>query len=133
MPAWPRRSAALAAAIALAFTGATASTATASFGFIRAFGSGNGMQSAPGDLSSPQGTGFTPKSGHLYVADSVNDRVQEFLPKGPFLRLFGSTGSLDGQLSSPSGLGIDRAGDIYVSDGAQRVQEFSPSRVFIRS
>src|SRR5205807_699635 len=106
----------------------------AAFKYIRSFGSGNGMQSGPGQLATPHGAGFAPKSGDLFVADGNNDRVQEFFPSGPFRRLFGGMGSLNGQFAGPNGLAINGAGQIYVADGGnQRVQEFSPARTFVRA
>jgi hypothetical protein len=108
--------------------------AAAVFHFIRAFGSGNGMQSGPGQFSTPEGAGFAPSTGDLLVTDNMNDRVQEFFPTGKFRRAFGHQGSKPGQFRSPYGLGINKAGDIYVADkGNNRVQEFSPGRAFIRA
>ena len=128
------RHAALVASLMLALFGfATAPPASAAFSFIRSFGAGTGMGSAPGELSTPQGIGLAPRSGDLYVADNQNDRVQEFFPGGKFRRLFGSTGPGNGQFQGPLGLGVSRTGQIYVSDGAKRVQQFSPTRTFVRS
>jgi DNA-binding beta-propeller fold protein YncE len=46
---------------------------------------------------------------------------------------FGSFGSADGQLKSPSGLAIDAQGDIWVADKSNnRIQEFSSSGVYLR-
>src|SRR5205085_5727880 len=89
--------------------------------YIRSFGSGNGMQSGPGQLATPRGVGFSPKSGHVYVADSSNDRVQEFGSKGAFLRLFGGTGSLNGKFNGPAGLGVNGAGQTYVADYGNQI------------
>jgi tripartite motif-containing protein 71 len=125
--------AALASPTAPALTGAQVPAAPA-FHYIRSFGSGNGMQSGPGQFSTPGGAGFAPSSGDLLVTDRMNDRVQIFSPSGKFLRTFGHQGSKHGQFRSPYGLGINRAGDIYVADTVNnRVQEFSPARAFIRS
>jgi DNA-binding beta-propeller fold protein YncE len=125
---------ALALTVALTAGAATASPTPAAFTYIRSFGSGNGMQSGPGQLSTPHGAGFSPKSGHLYVADTNNDRVQEFRANGSFLRLFGGSGSANGKFASPAGLGVNRAGQTYVADGGNlRVQEFSPTHTFIRA
>ena len=134
--------AAAAAAIAVGISPAAAASpaarapaaAAAVFHFIRAFGSGNGMQSGPGQFSTPGGADFAPSTGDLLVTDRMNDRVQEFLPTGKFRRAFGHQGSKPGQFRSPYGLGINKAGDIYVADtGNNRVQEFSPARAFIRA
>ena len=125
---------ALVMAFAVAGMTVTAGDAGAAFKYIRSFGSGNGMQAGPGQLSTPQGTGFAPASGDVYVADSMNDRVQEFRPGGAFRRLFGGTGSMAGQFHGPNGLGVAGGGDIYVADGGNmRVQQFTSSRSFIRA
>src|SRR5438270_10148788 len=100
-------------AFAVAGMTVTAGDAGAAFRYIRSFGSGNGMQSGPGQLSTPAGTGFSPTTGDLFVADSQNNRVQEFRPGGAFRSLFGGTGSGNGQFNGPSGLAVNHAGQIY--------------------
>jgi tripartite motif-containing protein 71 len=108
--------------------------AAVTFRYIRSFGSGNGMQSGPGQFSTPSGAGFAPKSGDIFVTDRMNNRVQEFRPSGKFRRAFGHAGSKPGQFHGPYGLGVNRAGDIYVADEFNnRVQEFSPALAFIRA
>src|SRR5436309_10669511 len=102
------KSACAAVILALVFTAVTAPPSPAAFQFIREFGSGNGMQSGPGQLSTPQGVGFSPSSGDLFVADSNNNRVQEFGPRGLFRLAFGTAGSMNGQFTSPNGLGVNR-------------------------
>ena len=72
-------------------------------------------------------------SGNVYVLDAL-PRVQEFTPGGTFITQFGQPGFADGQLTGPSGIALDRAGNIYVADAAQnRVQEFSPAGAFVMS
>jgi sugar lactone lactonase YvrE len=72
--------------------------------------------------------------GNLYVADTVNQRIQKLDEDGNYLAQWGSAGSGDGQLSDPSGIAINQStGNIYVGDtGNNRVEEFSSSGVFIR-
>jgi NHL repeat/WD40-like Beta Propeller Repeat len=50
-----------------------------------------------------------------------------------FSSSFGSTGSGNGQFSSPSGVAVDQSsGDVYVADsGNNRIEKFSPSGAFI--
>ncbi len=113
---------------------ALAAPAATPFTYIRSFGSGNGMQSGPGQFSTPGGAGFATSTGDLYVTDRMNDRVQEFSPTGKFVRAFGHQGTKPGKFRGPNGLGVNKAGDIYVADtGNNRVQEFSPTRAFIRA
>jgi len=67
------------------------------------------------------------RTGHVYVADSFNDRVVEFDPSGAFVRSWGRTGSAPGELLVPWGIAVDSSSDrIYVSDsGNHRVQIFN--------
>ncbi len=128
----------LALFVALAVVGAivlsTAQASSSKFKFIRSFASGNGMQSGPGQLSTPEGIAVVPSSGNVLVADSMNNRIEEFSAKGKFVAAFGSLGPNPGQFNDPDGLGINRKGDIYVADvNNGRVEEFSPSFTFIRS
>jgi streptogramin lyase len=63
----------------------------------------------------------------------MNDRIQEFGSGGKFPRAFGRHGTKHGQFSDPIGLGVNKAGDIYVADSLNaRVQEFGPTFKFIR-
>ena len=90
------------------------------------------MQFGAGQLSTPQEVVVIPSSGDVLVL-FMNDRLQEFAPGGKFIKAFGSPGSKPGQFASPTGLGINHAGDIYVGDTFnKRVQEFSPTFKFIR-
>ena len=128
------RAAALTAVLALAFGAGTAPASPAAFRYIRSFGSGNGMQSGPGQLNAPRSIGFARSSGDLLVSDNGNNRIQEFRPTGAFRLLFGSAGSGNGKFNGPYGLGVNGAGDIYVADSSNaRVQEFDPNRAFIRA
>jgi uncharacterized protein (TIGR03437 family) len=89
-------------------------------------------------LNSPGGLAFGP-SGELFVADSGNNRVLEFAggarTGAQAIRVFGqpnmNTGLRPGlvspqTLSSPLGLAVDSAGNLYVADSAaNRVLIFS--------
>jgi DNA-binding beta-propeller fold protein YncE len=43
----------------------------------------------PGEFSTPQGIAVSRETGDVYVADSVNFRVQELTPEGQFVSMFG--------------------------------------------
>ncbi len=138
--------------------------------FVQAFGWGvaNGMSQPETCTSTCQrgiegrGAGqlYTPRgvavdlSGHLYVADSGNDRIDEFSAGGSFIQAYGwgvadgashfetctSTcqggiyGSGDGQLYVPAGVATDPSGDLYVADSDNiRIDEFSAGGSFIRA
>jgi sugar lactone lactonase YvrE len=71
-------------------------------------------------------------SGNIYVADQVNKRVRKITPAGVTTTLAGTgvQGFADGpgnaaQFQSPTGIALDTAGNIYVSDFC-RIREISP-------
>ncbi len=80
------------------------------------FGAGEGPDKPPGG-------GIAVGAGHVYVADSGNDRVVRYDLDGTHPVLWGAgPGSAPGQFSSPRGLTVSR-GVVYVADeGNHRVQ-----------
>ncbi len=101
-----------------------------------------------GRLQGPIGLAADPVTGHVYVADTENNRVDEFTSWGGFVKAFG-WGVLDGsevlqtcttmclkglagdgagQFTEPEGIAVDSSGDVYVSDAENlRVQKFDPA------
>ena len=78
-----------------------------------------------GQLSAPFGIAFD-ASGHLWVTDGGNDRVQEFSTAGAFIAQVGWKGSEAGQLNEPRDLAIDSKGDVWVTDYSNnRLEEWS--------
>ena len=68
------------------------------------------------------------------MADTGNNRIQEFSPNGTYITSWGGQGSENGQFNSPSGLDIDSSGNVYVADTySNRIQEFSPNGTYITS
>jgi len=64
--------------------------------------------------------------GNLYVADTLNSRVQKFDPDGKYLMSFGKRGNGFGMFDKPKGVGVDSFGNVYVSDtGWSNVQIFN--------
>ncbi len=64
--------------------------------------------------------------GNLYVADTLNSRVQKFDPDGKYLMSFGKRGNAFGQFDKPKGVGLDTFGNLYVVDsGWSNVQIFN--------
>ena len=54
-------------------------------------------------------------------------------PDGSHVMTIGESGSDDGQFNRPTGVTVDRDGDIYVADWANhRVQMFNSSGLFVR-
>jgi tripartite motif-containing protein 71 len=98
--------------------------------YVSSFGSagtGNGQLSHPADVA-------LDSKGDEWVADSGNNRVEEFTPAGVFMKSLGSIGTGNGQFSSPESLSFDAAGDLWVADkGNDRIEEFGPTGTFVRA
>lgn len=74
----------------------------------------------------------TDSLGNIYVADSGNDRIVKFDPKGNYLSQFGISGKNDGQFMDPRGVAVDNVGNIYVADTENnRIQKFDSSGKFL--
>jgi RHS repeat-associated protein len=102
----------------------SAETYSTSFGTA---GTGNGQLGAPSDVT-------TDAAGNVWVADTMNSRIEEFSAEGAFVRTFGTFGSGNGQLKSPRGLAIDGSGNVWVADlGNNRVEEFTSGGAFVRA
>jgi sugar lactone lactonase YvrE len=80
---------------------------------------------SPGDFAKPTGLAVDPE-GNLYVADTLNNRIEIFDADGKFISTFGKAGDGPGYFARPKGVAIDGDGHIWVADGVQdRVQVFS--------
>jgi hypothetical protein len=106
--------------------------------FITKLGSDSPKQSGPsnkvvssgdGQVNDPWGIAVD-SAGNVYVADSMNHRVQKFSSTGVFITKWGSKGTGDGQFSWPHHVAVDSADNVYVTDFTQ-VQKFSSTGVFI--
>ncbi|HET9407527.1 MAG TPA: SMP-30/gluconolactonase/LRE family protein [Candidatus Sulfotelmatobacter sp.] len=79
----------------------------------------------PGDFAKPTGLAVD-QDGNLYVADTLNARIEMFDADGNFIRTFGKRGDGPGYFAMPKGVAIDCDGHVWVSDSLQnRVQVFS--------
>ena len=88
-----------------------------------------------GNADDPDGAGviFAP-DGSFYVLDSSNLRVQRFASDRTFMTAWGSYGSDDGQFVAPIAIGLDDAGNVYVSDEARNdVQVFTTEGTYVRT
>jgi len=66
------------------------------------------------------------EQGNLYVADTLNARVQKFDPGGGYLKTFGQGGDCWGCFDKPKGVALDGFGNVYVADaGWSNVQIFN--------
>src|SRR4029450_7064386 len=82
-------------------------------------GSGDGQCSAPAGVT-------VDGSGNVYVADTDNNRIQNFTNTGSFLTKGGTDGGGGGALSGPAGVAVDGSGNVYVADTFNhRIQKFT--------
>jgi DNA-binding beta-propeller fold protein YncE len=71
-------------------------------------------------------------TGNVYVADTMNDRIQIFDNTGKFLAKIGGHDA-DGQFDTPFGVATDAAGYVHVGDERNfRIQTFDGSGNFVR-
>lgn len=97
------------------------------FKLKRKMGTGgkNHELTTPGDFAKPTGVAVD-KEGNLYVADTLNDRIEVFDADGQFIRTWGKNGDGPGYFARPKGVAIDGDGHVWVADGMQdRVQVFT--------
>ncbi|MGH2441603.1 MAG: NHL repeat-containing protein [Chloroflexota bacterium] len=103
------------------------------FGYLSVFGSG-GKRLRGWQLNgyAPHSSGLdasgvaTDRWGNVYIADTRNDRVQKYGPRGHLLTVWGQRGAGPGRFKRPSGIVIDPSGHVWVLDsGNNRVQEFT--------
>jgi streptogramin lyase len=85
-----------------------------------------------GEFNQPRGIAVD-AAGGFYVVEKANNRVQQFDPRGRFVRRWGHNGGdgtpglADGELNFPYNAAIDGAGDLYVTDTLNhRVQKYTP-------
>ncbi len=95
-------------------------------------GFGGAPQGPPG--SGVPGTSFNrptdvawDKEGNIYVADGVGNtnRIVKVAKDGRFLKMWGQTGSENGQFNGVKSVAVDAQGNVYVADqGNKRIQVF---------
>ncbi|MEA2124539.1 MAG: tripartite motif-containing protein 71 [Solirubrobacteraceae bacterium] len=89
----------------------------------------------PGQFrSNPKGAAAD-SAGNVYAIDSgAGGKVNVYAADGSFVRAFGSAGTGPGQWTSPRGIAVDVAGDVYVGDqGNHQIDVFHPDGTFVRS
>ncbi len=73
---------------------------------------------APGDFARPTGLAVD-RDGNLYVADTLNNRIEIFDADGKLISTFGKAGDGPAFFSRPKGVAIDSDGHVWVADGMQ--------------
>ncbi len=97
--------------------------------YLGAFGT---MGSAPGQLGRAMDVAVD-ESGHVYVMDSSNFRVEVLDAAGNFVTEWGSYGSGPGQFHVPHSIALGPDGLVYTTDDDnQRVQVFTRTGAFVR-
>jgi len=93
---------------------------------------GGAVPPPPDQFENPFGVAADGSGSHIYVADNLDQRVQEFAYGGKFLQTPSST--VPGYFAYPSGVAVDSAGEVYVSqDGADSIDVFNSSGAYLRS
>ena len=87
--------------------------------------------SGPLQFDLPQGIAVS-TSGHVYVCDTGNHRIQILNSDLTFCHMFGQGGSGPGQFLYPRGITIDLHGALYVSDiNNHRIQKLANNGTYI--
>lgn len=90
--------------------------------YVSRWGS-SGSSSTIRQFSSPEGID-TDSNGHMWIADTGNNRLARISSRGRLNTYYGSSGSGDGQFSSPSSVKI-YGNELYVVDrGNNRIHKF---------
>jgi DNA-binding beta-propeller fold protein YncE len=93
--------------------------------------------SGTGQFQSPSAIAVAP-DGSLYVADSLNHRIQHFSPSGEVLQIWGQFGDATqgdapgGRFNEPWGVAVAPDGTVYVADTWNyRIQKFTADGQFL--
>ena len=93
-----------------------------------------GYGSGPLQFNAPYGIAISPTciTGHVYIADCGNHRIQVLNPDLTFSHSFGKEGSANGRFNFPCDIAIDSQGLVYVADtGNNHIQKFTPNGKFV--
>lgn len=80
----------------------------------------------PLEFDCPRGVAVSGSTGHIYVCDTGNNRIQVLNPDLTFSHKFGRKGNRPGQFNTPYGIAIDSQDMLYVCDyGNNRIQKLA--------
>ena len=92
-----------------------------------------GAGTGASQFTSPFGAAVAP-DGSIFIADTMNHRIQKFSAAGRFQRSFGQSGTGDGQLNQPHFLTVNSRGEVLVSDTLNhRISIFDSNGAWIKS
>lgn len=84
-----------------------------------------------GQYSHPADIAIDP-NGNMWVVDTGNNRVEEFLRGTGECKIVGSAGSGNGQFNRPTAIATDANGHVWVADsGNKRIEEFNLNREYL--
>jgi sugar lactone lactonase YvrE len=84
-----------------------------------------GTGSGDSQFSEPHGI-TSDSSGNLYIADSLNHRIEKFTSSGSFVNKWGSLGTGNKEFNYPWDVAADYNNNIYVSDSSNhRIEKFT--------
>ena len=94
--------------------------------FISKFGNLDGHpSSAPGKFDNPRHVEVDKALKFVYVADSKNNRIQQFDVNGTFVKGIGKFGDKPGEFNLPTTIEMDSKGNFFVTErGNERIQKF---------
>ncbi|CAN5501331.1 hypothetical protein BH18THE1_BH18THE1_09200 [soil metagenome] len=94
--------------------------------FILKFGNkGTSPSSEPGKFDNPRHVEVDKALKYVYVADTKNNRIQQFDTNGTFVRVIGTYGDKQGQFNLPTTVEMDSKGNFFVNErGNERIQKF---------
>lgn len=94
--------------------------------FISKFGNLDSHPSSePGKFDNPRFVEVDKALKYVYVADSKNNRIQQFDINGTFVKAIGKFGSNPGEFNLPTTIEIDSKGNFFVNErGNERIQKF---------
>jgi DNA-binding beta-propeller fold protein YncE len=94
--------------------------------FILKFGNVDSHPSnEPGKFDNPRHVEVDKALKNVYVADSKNNRIQQFDINGNFIKVIGKYGKKSGEFNLPTTIEIDSRGNFFVNErGNERIQKF---------